>query len=182
VAINDIDNDDIDWQPNTMISWPGNLKLRRDPGDIVSVDCGTRSRTTLWSSEVGAEFVCAHARTRVCLRSGFNVRVSKGAWARLVLFCASLGYTCHCFRARWARLDPRGKFCRDAAIRTWRWIERGPGHQAFFVSWEVRDPIGPEFRWRGEVVEDGLCRGIGVTTGAPRLPRWRDAQRTRGHQ
>jgi hypothetical protein len=181
VAINNIDNDDIDWQPSTRPAWPGDLKMRRDPGDIVSVDGGRRSKTTLWSSEVGAEFVCAHARTRVWLNWGHHhLRLSGRAWTKLVLYCASLGYTCACFRARWVRNDPRGKFCRSAAIQTWRWIEkRVPGgHQAFSVSWEVRESIGPEFRWDGEVVEDGLCYGIGVTPGAPRRPRWRRAQDT----
>jgi hypothetical protein len=40
-------------------------------------------------------------------------------------------------------------------METWRWIEKGPGYEAFFPTWDTRDPIGPEYRRSAEAVYDG---------------------------
>jgi len=100
--------------------WPGSLRLRRDPGDSASIDCGTRSRTSLISRTNWARFVCAHGRVTVTVSMGERPALEPQALARLILYLASLTNTCDCFRARWKRLNNGEKFSRVTAIRMWK--------------------------------------------------------------
>jgi hypothetical protein len=166
--------DKITWKPKTWPKWPGNLRLRRDPGDIASVDCGIRSRrTSLITSTNWARFTCAHARVTVHVDMGERRILTPKSLSLLVLWLTYHGNTCPCFRARWRRLDPDGKFCRAAAIKMWRWIERTIGHENVHPTWEER--VGApaddeEWRdWGGECVDDGFMQSSKYA--APRLPR-----------
>jgi hypothetical protein len=167
--------DAITWKP-AQRQWPGNVDFLRDPGDIASIDYGIRSRRpTLVMSSRWARFTCAHARVTVDVDIEGRSPLSRQSLTLLVLWLAYQGNTCPCFRAKWWRIDPRGKFCRAAAIETWRQIVSPLGIDHISPTWEERVG-GPaedeEYRdWGGEIVYDGLF--LDLKGGAPRLPRRR---------
>lgn len=156
---NYLSDDLIDWQLVGPCEWPEDLEFVRDPGDVASVDCGLRSHTQLQLFLESAQFTCAHAQTTVYQKNGSQVRLTMNDLTRIVLFAAYLRHDCDCFRARWKHMDPKGKFCRAAAIETWRWIERTVGHQNIMPCWSTRTPAGPGWQGNGEVVDDGMCPG-----------------------
>src|SRR5881275_1988368 len=112
-----------EWTIDHRRLWPGNLKLRRDPGNIASMDMGRRSRTTLLIKTNAPRFICAHARTTVSVDTGDGPPLSRDALSRLVLYLASLPFHCDCFRPRWRHLNEGDDFSRASAIRVWRWLE-----------------------------------------------------------
>jgi hypothetical protein len=162
----------ITWEP-IFRQWPGDIESKRDPGDLASVDCGTRSRTVLERGTDKAHFTCAHARVTVDVDTGDGPPLSDRELVRLVLYFAYQGHTCDCFRARWEDAYGGKKFCRAAAIATWRWLERRIGCWNVYPGWFERAPQGEDCRFRGEVVDDGLCSD---PREAKRLLRaWRSA-------
>jgi hypothetical protein len=163
----------ITWKP-LFREWPGSIEAKQDPGDIASVDCGTRSSTALEFGEDKAQFTCAHARVDVDVDTGDGPPLSKPELARLVLYLAYAGHTCDCFRGYWKYLyGDKKTFCRAAAIATWRWLERRIGCWNVYPGWFERAPQGEDHRLRGEVVDDGLCSD---PRAARRLLRaWRSA-------
>lgn len=165
--------DTITWEP-LFREWPGTIEDKQDPGDLASVDCGTRSSTALEFGTDQARFTCAHMRADVDVDTAGRRPLSKPELARLVLYVAYLGHTCDCFRGYWQYLyGAKKKFCRAAAIATWRWLERRVGCWNVYPGWFERVPHGEDGRLRGEVVDDGLCSDPRV---AQRMLRaWRGA-------
>jgi hypothetical protein len=146
----------ITWEP-IFRQWPGTVEAKRDPGDIALVDCGTRSRTTVERGVDKARFSCAHLRVTVDVETGDGPPLSDRELTRLVLYLAWAGHTCDCFRACWEDMVGGRKFCRAAAIATWRWLERRIGCFNVYPGWFERVPQGEDCRLQGEVVDDGLC-------------------------
>jgi hypothetical protein len=162
----------ITWEP-LFRQWPGTVEAKRDPGDIASVDCGTRSRTVVERGTDKARFTCAHLRVTVDVETGDGPPLADRDLVRLTLYLAWAGHTCDCFRACWEDMVGGRKFGRAAAIATWRWLERRIGCFNVYPMWFERIPQGEDCRLRGEVVDDGLCSD---PRGAQRLLRaWRRA-------
>ena len=161
----------ITWEP-LFREWPGTIEDKEDPGDIASVDCGTRSSTALEFGTDRAQFTCAHARADVDVDTAGRRPLSKAELARLVLYVAYWGHTCDCFRGYWQYLyGAKKKFCRAAAIEAWAWLQDRIGCWNVYPGWFERVPQGEDGRRRGEVVDDGLCSD---PRGAKRMLRaWR---------
>jgi hypothetical protein len=154
-----------EWTINERRRWPGNLKFRRDPGDIVSMDMGKRSRTTLVRTKNWARFICAHQRTTVTVETGDGTPLGRDELSGLVLYLAALPLHCDCFRPRWRGLNGGEELSRVPMIRMWRWLEETLGHEHVQVVWENRDPelaARDEFRHDGKIIYDSL--GIGPKT------------------
>jgi hypothetical protein len=163
----------ITWDP-LFRQWPGTVEAKQDPGDIASVDCGTRSSTALEFGTDQARFTCAHMRVDVDLDTAGGRPLSEAERARLVLYLPYQAHTCDCFRGYWEYLyGAKKKFCRAAAIATWRWLERRIGCWNVYPGWFERVPQDEDGRLRGEVVDDGLC--LDPRTAKRMLRAWRRA-------
>lgn len=162
----------ITWKP-LFRQWPGSIDAKRDPGDLASVDCGTRSRVTVECGTDKARFSCAHMRVTVDVDTGDGPPLSVRDLNCLVLYLAYQGHICDCFRAAWKELHGGRKFCRAVAIETWAWLEERIGCWNVYPGWFERVPQGEDHRSRDEVVDDGLCSD---PRGARRMLRaWRNA-------
>jgi hypothetical protein len=179
-----VDDDTIIWKKLTDTprapKWPGSLICRRDPGDLASSDWGTRSPAKLdLNRSHSAVLTCSHHKLTIWVVNE-EPPLPKRDLARLLLYVASVGRACDCYRGPWLELFGEN-FCRATAIRTWRWLEDTIAHANVWAWWWRRNPPGREWHVYSAYVDDGLLfpRSKYDKPRYPRGPRAHTPQRTK---